>query len=69
MKQVHAVREGGRWYAVLVYENGGQLPDASGAGEVVGVDVGIKTLAFTSDGEEYDNPTYIPQGEMAVTGW
>ena len=29
VKQVHAVREGGRWYAVLVYQNGGQLPDAS----------------------------------------
>ena len=59
VKQVHAVREGGRWYAVLVYENGGQLPDASGAGEVVGVDVGIKVLAFTSDGEEYDNPAVV----------
>ena len=56
VKQVHAVREGGRWYAVLVYENGGQLPDAPGDGPVVGVDVGIKVLAFTSDGEEYHNP-------------
>ena len=37
-----------RWYAVLVYENGGQLPDAPGDGPVVGVDVGIKVLAFTS---------------------
>ena len=55
VKQVHAVREGGRWYAVLVYENGGQLPDAPGDGPVVGVDVGIKVLAFTSDGEEYHN--------------
>ena len=41
--------------AVLVYENGGQLPDAPGDGLVVGVDVGIKVLAFTSDGEEYHN--------------
>ena len=63
VKQVHAVREGGRWYSVLVYENGGQLPDASGAGEVVGVDVGIKVLAFTSDGEEYDNPRWFRRGE------
>ena len=55
VKQVHAVREGCRWYAVLVYENGGQLPDAPGDGPVVGVDVGIKVLAFTSDGEEYHN--------------
>ena len=63
VKQVHAVREGGRWYAVLVYENGGQLPDEPGDGPVVGVDVGIKVLAFTSDGEEYDNPRWFRRGE------
>ena len=64
VKQVHAVREGGRWYAVLVYENGGQLPDEPAApGAVVGVDVGIKVLAFTSDGEEYDNPRWFRRGE------
>ena len=63
VKQVHAVREGGRLYAVLVYENGGQLPDA---GEVVGVDVGIKVLAFTSDGEEYDNPRWFRRGERKL---
>ena len=66
VKQVHAVREGGRWYAVLVYENGGQLPDASGTGEVVWVDVGIKVLAFTSDGEEYDNPRWLRRGERKL---
>ena len=46
-----------------VYENGGQLPDAPGDGPVVGVDVGIKVLAFTSDGEEYDNPRWFRRGE------
>ena len=66
VKQVHAVREGGRWYAVLVYENGGQLPDAPGDGPVVGVDVGIKVLAFTSDGEEYDNPRWFRRGERKL---
>ena len=66
VQQVHAVREGGRWYAVPVYENGGQLPDASGAGEVVGVDVGIKVLAFTSDGEEYHNSRWRRRGERKL---
>ena len=66
VKQVHAVREGGKWYAVLVYENGGQLPDAPGDGPVVGVDVGIKVLAFTSDGEEYDNPRWFRRGERKL---
>ena len=66
VKQVHAVREGGKWYAVLVYENGGQLPDAPGDGPVVGVDVGIKVLAFTSDGEECDNPRWFRRGERKL---
>ena len=63
VKEVHAVREGSRWCAVLVYENGGQLPDVPGDGPVVGVDVGIKVLAFTSDGEEYHNPRWFRRGE------
>lgn len=58
VKEIHCVREGGKWYAVLVYENGKELPDAPGAGPVVGVDVGIKTLAMTSDGDAYENPRY-----------
>ena len=66
VKQVHAVREGGRWCAVLVYENGGQLPDVPGDGPVLGVDVGIKVLAFTSDGEEYDNPRWYQRGERKL---
>ena len=66
VKQVHAVREGGKWYAVLVYQNGGQLPDVPGDGPVVGVDVGIKVLAFTSDGEEYDNPRWFRRGERKL---
>ena len=66
VKEIHAVREGGKWYAVLVYENGRHLPDASGAGVVVGVDVGIKTLAFTSDGREYDNPRWYQCGERKL---
>ena len=44
-------------------KDGGQLPDAPGDGPVVGVDVGIKVLAFTSDGEEYDNPRWFRRGE------
>ena len=66
LKEVHAVREGGKWYAVLVYENGRQLPDASGDGAVVGVDVGIKTLAVTSDGQEHGNPRCYQRGERKL---
>ena len=58
VKEIHCVREGGKWYAVLVYENGRKLPDTAGEGPVVGVDVGIKALAMTSDGVEYENPRW-----------
>ena len=60
------MREGGKWYAVLVYENGRQLPDAGGDGAVVGVDVGIKTLAVTSDGQEHGNPRCYQRGERKL---
>ena len=49
-----------------VYENGRQLPDASGDGAVVGVDVGIKTLAVTSDGQEHGNPRCYQRGERKL---
>ena len=39
------------------------MPDVPGDGPVLGVDVGIKVLAFTSDGEEYDNPRWFRRGE------
>ena len=61
VKEIHCVREGGKWYAVLVYENGRELPDAPGVGNVVGVDVGIRTLAMTSEGDAYEDPRYAEQ--------
>ena len=66
VKEVHCVREGGKWYAVLVYENGRDLPDAQGAGEVIGVDVGVKTLAMTSNGEAYENPKWYARTERQL---
>ena len=42
------------------------MPDAPGDGPVVGVDVGIKVLAFTSDGEKYHNPRWFRRGERKL---
>ena len=42
------------------------MPDASGAGEVVGVDVSNKVLAFTSECEEYDNPRWFRRGQRKL---
>ena len=66
VKEVHAVREGGRWYAVLVYENGRTLPESTYDGPVIGVDVGIKILAYTSDGTQHHNPRWLKQTEKKL---
>ena len=49
-----------------MYENGKGLPDAPSTGPVVGVDVGIKTLAMTSDGIEYENPRWCQRVEKQL---
>ncbi|GHO80536.1 transposase [Ktedonobacter sp. SOSP1-85] len=45
----------GRWYvSICVHEE--QLEPTPATGEVIGVDLGIKTLAVVSDGRTFDNP-------------
>ena len=48
-------REAGRWYACVTVRTGEQPVGRSCSG-VLGVDVGIKTLATCSDGTLYENP-------------
>ncbi|GHO64800.1 transposase [Ktedonobacter sp. SOSP1-52] len=46
---------GGRWYvSICVHEEQAEPMPANG--EVIGVDLGIKTLAVVSDGRTFDNP-------------
>ncbi|GHO78545.1 transposase [Ktedonobacter sp. SOSP1-85] len=46
---------GGRWYvSMCVHEE--QAEPTPATGEVIGVDLGIKTLAVVSDGRTFDNP-------------
>ena len=45
----------GRWYvSICVHEEQAEPPPATG--EVIGIDLGIKTLAVVSDGRTFDNP-------------
>ncbi len=44
----------GRWFIALQIEE--EIPDRTATGPVVGVDLGIKSLAVTSDGDTYENP-------------
>ena len=61
-KQVVVKRRGNRWFASVLYENGKDLPEAgSQDGPVVGVDAGLKTLAFCSDGRQFLNPRPLAQ--------
>ena len=48
-------RDAGRWFACVCVEDGTEAPEARD-GLVVGVDMGVKTLATCSDGTVYANP-------------
>jgi|GEM_PF-429441 len=48
----------GRWFVSVAVET--EIPDpVQGNGEVIGVDVGIKSLAVCSDGTVYENPKQL----------
>lgn len=55
IREVTVSRTAGRWFASVSVEDGTEAPPVK-AGAVVGVDVGVKTLATCSDGTQYDNP-------------
>lgn len=39
------------------------IPQLLSTGAAVGLDVGIKDLVITSDGQKYDNPKYLQKAE------
>ena len=47
---------GGRWFATLTYDVPDDTPEGSAAGETLGIDMGLKTLATLSDGVKIANP-------------
>ena len=49
-----------------VHCDGRDLPEAPGAREIVGVDVGVKTLAVTSSGDAYENPRPYAETERKL---
>lgn len=55
----------GRWYLSVLVE--AELPEPEPAtGPVIGVDVGIKSLAVLSDGTEYENPKSYYRAERTL---
>lgn len=49
----------GRWFASFTVEQDVQRPRATRPDDVVGIDLGIKTLAVLSDGTEIPNPRHL----------
>ena len=58
--------ERGRWFAAFTVEQDVTRPAPADPGAVVGVDLGIKTLAVLSTGEEIPNPRHL--GSVAAEG-
>ena len=49
-------KEAGRWFVCLSVKVADSLPPKRKIGRVIGIDVGVKTLAVTSDGDFIENP-------------
>lgn len=57
----------GRWFvSVQVEEEMPDPPEPSNNPHVIGVDLGIRTLAVTSDGEEYENPKALKRARRKL---
>ncbi|SNQ47227.1 transposase (fragment) [Frankia canadensis] len=66
VKTVSVKHEGTRWYLILSCDDVPAVPLAP-TGAVVGVDLGVASLATTSDGKQYGNPRFLERaaGKLA----
>ncbi|PSP31451.1 MAG: transposase [Cyanobacteria bacterium QS_8_48_54] len=53
----------GHYYASLLFDDGKPEPQISTQGKAVGIDLGIKEFAITSDGSKFSNPKHLPKHE------
>jgi putative transposase len=60
--------ERGRWFAAFTAEQDMSRPSPADPGAVVGIDLGIKTLAVLSTGEEIPNPRHLGRSLRKVRG-
>ena len=56
----------GKYYVSLCCRLEHEMPKLLSTGAVVGLDVGIKSFAVSSDGVEYANPKYLRQSEKKL---
>jgi putative transposase len=65
LKTVTVSEVAGRWFATVLVE----VPDpptVETTGEVIGIDLGIKTLATLSDGTTYQNPKHLEASQRKL---
>ena len=56
----------GKYYVSLCCRLDDEMPKLPPTGAVVGLDMGIKSFAVSSDGTEYANPKYLQQSEKKL---
>lgn len=56
----------GKYYVSLCCRLDHEMPKLPSTGAIVGLDVGIKSFAVSSDGVEYANPKYLRQSEQKL---
>ena len=54
----------GKYFASILTETGTAAPVVSFEGKILGIDVGLKNLAITSEGSKFDNPKHIAKAAM-----
>lgn len=67
IRNVHVSRTAGRWHASFVVENGAAAPVEYEASLAIGVDVGVATLAVTSNGQAFANPKALSRAWRGFT--
>jgi putative transposase len=65
VKTVTISERAGRWYASVLIEDV-EPTKVETTGEVLGIDLGIKTLAVLSDGTEYENPKHLDRSLKSI---
>lgn len=57
----------GKYYIALCCELKEDMPKFPSTGDVIGLDMGIKSFAVSSDGVEYANPKYLQQSKKKLS--
>lgn len=66
IKQVTVCERAGKWFVVAVIKREDSAVEATG--KIIGVDLGLKTLATCSDGSTYENAKYLKKSTNKIKG-